>query len=312
MTDKKKAKRVLFNFDFDTEGAHVALVSKQQGGAANGRTVLVTKSVNQGIRPHNPIKVQKALEQIIVTLSMEEFLRKFFDMWYDDAETLTKLLGFETEFEANKKEREANGDSYDWEKGHEDWMSQKLSKFQLMKSLHESPNQAIEDEDFIALTILQERVEKSLSKYEEERQMATNATTVTIEKARFSELEGKETELTVAVQKAADLQSQVEALTLQLTKAAEDKVAAEFTAFSESIKDLVEASQLEKVAKSLFTLKGTDEEAANIMIETLKAKKSAVEGSDLFVEKSHAEEVETQTPEQIRKAALKAEINKPL
>lgn len=311
MTDKKKAKRVLFNFDFDTEGAHVALVSKQQGGAANGRTVLVTKAVNQGIRPHNPIKVQKALEQITVTLSMEEFLRKFFGMWYDDAETLTKLLGFETEFEANKKEHEANGDTYDWEKDHEDWMSEKLSKFQLMKSLHENPNQAIEDEDFIALTILQERVEKSLNKYEEEKQMAT-ANTVTIEKARFSELEGKETELTVAVQKAADLQAQVEALTLQLTKAAEDKAAAEFAAFSESLKDLVEASQLEKVAKSLFTLKGADEEAANIMIETLKAKKAALEQSDLFQEKSHAEEVETQTPEQIRKAALKAEINKPL
>jgi hypothetical protein len=159
--------------------------------------------------------------------------------------------------------------------------------------------------------ILKQAVNVDSQTNEEEKQMAT-ANTVTIEKARFSELEGKETELTVAVQKAADLQAQVEALTLQLTKAAEDKAAAEFAAFSESLKDLVEASQLEKVAKSLFTLKGADEEAANIMIETLKAKKAALEQSDLFQEKSHAEEVETQTPEQIRKAALKAEINKPL
>jgi len=302
MAEKKKAKRVLFNFDFDTEGAHVALVSKHQGGPASSRTVLISKSLNDGIRPRNPVKVQKALDQVTVTMSMEEFLRRWFDLWWDDATLLTKLMGFETEHEAWVRE---NGTD-----GLDDWMEERLSKFQLMKSLHQNPNQVVEDEDFIALTILQERVEKSLSKYEEEKQMA-NANTVTIEKARFSELESKETELTVAVQKAADLQAQVEALTLQLTKAAEDKAAAEFTAFSESIKDLVEASQLEKVAKSLFTLKGTDEEAANIMIETLKAKKAAVENSDLFQEKSHAEG-ETLTPEQIRKAALKAEINKPL
>jgi len=113
---KQKAKRKLFNFDFDTNGAHVALVSKDQGGSACGYSVLVTKSTNSGIQPTDVVKVQKALEQITVTMSMEEFLRKFFDMWSSDAETLTKLLGFETEFEANKAERESSDGEYDWEK----------------------------------------------------------------------------------------------------------------------------------------------------------------------------------------------------
>ncbi len=43
--------------------------------------------------------VIKALQQVTVSMSFEEFLRKFFYMWSDDAELLAKLLGFETELE---------------------------------------------------------------------------------------------------------------------------------------------------------------------------------------------------------------------
>lgn len=37
------AKRRLTNITFEHEGAHVALVGKHQGGAANGHTTLITK-----------------------------------------------------------------------------------------------------------------------------------------------------------------------------------------------------------------------------------------------------------------------------
>nr|WP_314570291.1 hypothetical protein [uncultured Pseudomonas sp.] len=40
------AKRRLNNITFEHQGAHVALVSKEQGGAANGYNTLVTKGVD--------------------------------------------------------------------------------------------------------------------------------------------------------------------------------------------------------------------------------------------------------------------------
>lgn len=46
MTDTKVAKRRLKDITFEHEGAHVALVHKEQGGAANGYTTLITKSTN--------------------------------------------------------------------------------------------------------------------------------------------------------------------------------------------------------------------------------------------------------------------------
>lgn len=304
--NKQKAKRKLFGFDFDTHGAHVALVSKDQGGPANGYKVLVTKSTNTGIQPNDPVKVQKALEQITVTLSMEEFLRKFFNLWYDDAETLTALLGFQTEYEYYKE----NNDDEEWDHGK--WMEEKLSKFTLMKSLHDNPNQTISDEDFISITILQSQIEKSLQQQTEEDPLK-----IQVEKARYEQLESVEKAHEAVVAEAAQLKvekSAMEAeladLRTQVQKAKEEKEAAEFNAFQESLKDLVAEAELATVAKSLFTLKATSPEAAEVVIKSLKDKKELLEKSDLFKEESSGEEVNL-TPEEIKKAALKAAINEP-
>ena len=298
MTEKKKVKRVLFNFDFDSEGAHVALVSKKQGGPANGVPVLVTKALNNGIQPTDAIKVSKALEQVTVTLSMESFLSTFFNMYSSDAEVLTKLLGFQTEYEAAK---EANSDE-EW--SHEKWIEEKLSKFTLMKSLHDNPNQTISDDDFIEITKMQHSIESLLLTQEENKQMAN----VTVTKSRFDELETKEAELLVAVQKAADLQSEIEALKAQVTKAAEDKEALELNAFKERLTPLVAEAELEKVSKSLFSLNKVDAESVEAIIATFVAKKAALENSDLFKEESHEEQV---SPEEKKVQAMKSLLAAP-
>ena len=298
MTEKKKVKRVLFNFDFDSEGAHVALVSKKQGGPANGVPVLVTKALNNGIQPTDAIKVSKALEQVTVTLSMESFLSTFFNMYSSDAEVLTKLLGFQTEYEAYK---EANSDE-EW--SHEKWIEEKLSKFTLMKSLHDNPNQTISDDDFIEITKMQHSIESLLLTQEENKQMAN----VTVTKSRFDELETKEAELLVAVQKAADLQSEIEALKAQVTKAAEDKEALELNAFKERLTPLVAEAELEKVSKSLFSLNKVDAESVEAIIATFVAKKAALENSDLFKEESHEEQV---SPEEKKVQAMKSLLAAP-
>ena len=307
MTEKKKVKRVLFNFDFDSEGAHVALVSKKQGGPANGVPVLVTKSLHNGIQPTDTVAVSKALEQITVTLSFEDFLRKFFGLYYDDAETLTKLLGFQTEHEAREESRSEEEDEWDYES----YLASKISKFTLMKSLHDnllsSPNQTIADDDFIEITKMQHSIEHLLLQQKEETNMV-NSTTIVIEKSRFSELETKEAELTVAVQKAADLQSEVETLKAQISKAVEDKEALELDAFTSRLKDLVADAELEKVSKSLFNMNKVDAESVEAIIATFEAKKAALEKSDLFEEKSHEEQID---PETKKVQAMKSLLNAP-
>ena len=307
MIKKQRAKRKLFNFDFSEAGARVDLVGKANGNAANGYTTLITKSCVDGITPENPLVVTKALDQVNVTMSMEEFLRRFFDLWYDDATLLTKLMGFETEHEAWIRENPEVESS--------NWLEDKVSKFTLMKSLLDNPNQVIPDEDYIEITNLQYLVEKSLVKHEEEKQMAANANTVTIEKARFNELETKETELTVAVEKAATLQAEVdsvkaenEALKTEIQKAKDAQEAEALSALKEEIKDLVAADSLEKVAKSLFTLKQNDAEAAEAVIQTLQAKKAAVEQSDLFQETTHSQEVDVK---KAKDAALAEALKQP-
>ncbi len=44
MAGTRTAKRRLKDFDFSKDGAHLALVHKEQGGAANGYSTLIMKS----------------------------------------------------------------------------------------------------------------------------------------------------------------------------------------------------------------------------------------------------------------------------
>ncbi|MEG2307295.1 MAG: hypothetical protein RSB94_08150, partial [Erysipelotrichaceae bacterium] len=54
--NKRVAKRRLVDIDFSKEGAHLALVHKDQGGAANGYTTLVMKATDK----YSPEFIQKA------------------------------------------------------------------------------------------------------------------------------------------------------------------------------------------------------------------------------------------------------------
>lgn len=90
MTDKVKAKRKLTDITFEHEGAHLALVHKAQGGAASGYKTLVMKSVDN----RSPEFIEKA-SQVKVTLSLPDFLEKFFHVWGEDAELLATMFGYE-------------------------------------------------------------------------------------------------------------------------------------------------------------------------------------------------------------------------
>lgn len=63
-----EAKRKLSNFSFESEGSHVALVGKFQGGPANGVTTLVTKATNDISQE----EVKESLSQVDKGMSSEE------------------------------------------------------------------------------------------------------------------------------------------------------------------------------------------------------------------------------------------------
>lgn len=108
-----KATRRLKNFDFSGDNAAVALVNEDQGGGANGYKTLLMKA-----------------KDVRVELSMEEFLRRFFDMWWDDAELLAGMLGYETE--------------YGWE---DEWGHPLKDSVTLLKNVKDNGVSSIEEKD---------------------------------------------------------------------------------------------------------------------------------------------------------------------
>jgi|AGFS01.1.fsa_nt_gi hypothetical protein len=112
----------------------IALTHKDQGYSANNRHVsLLTKSE---IDPSKlTVEIIKSLEQVQLKVSMEEFLRRFFNMWSSDAELLTKVLGFKTEFEQNIEDNPAREDSWEaeWNEQHQEYIDSKLESIELIK-----------------------------------------------------------------------------------------------------------------------------------------------------------------------------------
>lgn len=296
MTIKRKAKRLLTDFDFSKENHNISLVGPEVGGPANGRATLILKAKDE------MVDVKKALEQVTLTLSMEEFLRKFFGMWYDDAEVLTKLLGFETEYENYKKQDDNEG--YD----HGKYIEERVSQFTIMKGMNSGELALVKASELNEVVALQQKLEPAIVAHFtlKEKQMDE------LELAK-SALTAKETELAAQLElnkslgdKVAELQKE-----LDVMKAAQEK--ASFDAFAEQLKGLVADEKFEQVAKGLYQLHQVDAEAATATIEAMKAKVEVAKAAEqvtvegLTEEQGHGEKVDA---DEIKKAARKAAMNK--
>lgn len=181
MAEKRTPKRRLSKFDFSQEGAHLALVHKEQGGAANGYSTLIMKSAANFSEEF----IQK-VQKIKVTMELDDFLSKFFGLWEDDAKVLAALFGYQEEAEGEgepegvysgdsfwKWRREQNPQTeYDTEptdQEYKDWIASRLTGFEIMKSLHEAESVAevlsgLTEDEYLAVIQDQEQVEKALAK----------------------------------------------------------------------------------------------------------------------------------------------------
>ena len=119
----QKAKRKLSEISFDHEGAHLALCSKSQGAANNWNKALIMKGHN-----FSPEFIQK-MQAIQVTMTIPEFLERFFMLWEEDVEFLSQLLGY---VEPPEDEQAEAIDDYN------KWIEERFQSFSIIKSLHEA------------------------------------------------------------------------------------------------------------------------------------------------------------------------------
>lgn len=140
MSDDRKAKRRLSKFNFEASGARVSLVGPLVGGPANDYEVLVTKSTKDISRTDYLKSIIKAAD-VQVTLSMEDFLEKFFGMWSRDAAALAVLLGYEVDV----------SDEYVCCESAQATIDNKLEGIDLLKSLHKG-------DDFFKLELADQKI----------------------------------------------------------------------------------------------------------------------------------------------------------
>lgn len=241
MTTKQKATRKIKKFDFSGEDATVSLVGPLVGGSANGYQTLLTKS-NRSLSE----EFIKKASQVTVTLSINEYLEKFFGIWdKGNQELLARSLGFITEgmdkFVLEQQEEMLDmkevpeaPSSWDVELGDkelEDYLTYKLQSINVMKQLNEAESIEAElanlsEEEYLQFLQDQEIVEKAFEVYETNAQkliqkqtkkgdenmqvdMIAKSTFVDLEKS-FTELQKAFDEKQVELQKALDVIKQFE------------------------------------------------------------------------------------------------------
>ena len=221
MTTQRKAKRKLTNIDFSGETSHIALVHAEQGGCASGANYkLALKNTN-----FSQEFIEK-MQQIRVTLSIPDFLEKFFHLYGSDAEVLARMLGYVPE--ENDKEDEYDSNWY------ENYIQEKLDSFEILKSLKESESIAntlatLDEKQYLLMLTDQATLEKALNKKESELvALATesdNSTHASVEKSvevsTSKSTKSKETLMTKQVENSTEMVEKSLMVTLQ--KALDDQ-----------------------------------------------------------------------------------------
>lgn len=312
----RKAKRKLSNIDFETEGSHIALVSKQQGGPASGADyALVMKS--RGFSQEFIEKVQ----QVRVTMELPDFLQKFFGLWSEDAKILAYMMGYVEPAETAEMEKMEAEEEY------QDWIKSRMEAFEILKSAHDSDNLAtilseLDEEQYLAMLKDQELIEKA---FENESKLSASAEADDTSPAS----EVKEEEVSASINKEnlekstmdENQKEMVEKATLDLLQKSfdEQKVALEKAletlavyeaekkaAIEKARKDqLVAAVKDEAKAETLFkAVKDVADEEFQAVVKTLTEMQESVEKSALFQEQGSSAQEETEVIQESAVAKL--------
>ena len=176
---KLKAKRKIKALDFSGANAAVALVSKDQGGGANGMTTLLIKGAN-----FSDEFVEKA-SKIKVEMDIVEYLERFYNIYGESAEVLARALGFTTKRQEKyaleqqeemleDKEQMLDPERPDYdsdEKEWEDYITSRVASLEIMKSLYEAESitdaiSALDEDEYLMFLEDQQMLEKAFAEVE--------------------------------------------------------------------------------------------------------------------------------------------------
>ena len=286
-----KAKRRLTNINFEKEGAHIALVNV----AANGYETLVYKSAGlpDGLIEEDILKAS----QVKVTMTIDEYLRKFFGLYWTDSILLAETLGYTVdETELSKWDRE--------------YIDNKISNIEVYKSLFHSVDVSKAFSELPVTTKLsvladQETFEVGLKKSAETKSQTNTDSGVT--DSEVDTLKEKTVDVQKQLEEIRDVLAKDFAAQVEVIKAASEAKVQEQEDVIKSLQGKVaEFEQKEKAAqvevrKSALSDAGatpediekmaaagildTAEEAFTVIVDTLKAKQVSAESQDIFVEK---------------------------
>lgn len=335
MTDQ--AKRKLSEIDFSSDGCHIALVSKDQGGGANKKNFALVLKASTFSK-----ETLEKMQSIKVTLSIPEFLEKFFNLYGTQAEVLARMLGYVPP--------EVEEEEYD-EDWYENYIQSKLQSFEIIKSAYEADNVAtvlseLDETQYLALLKDQQSLERAFKKLDKETKVSkskaqteSKTTVVTVVADTSPDVEAKETKVSPSVVtknketnmtvESTVVDKEVEVVEksafvaiekqMQEQKVALEKAMATITAFETEKKQAIAKAKTDKVnalikdekqaqaiAKAGLSLESEDDFTA--FLGAIQAMVTAVDTSEMFVEKGASVEVTSEVSplERILKAKFQS------
>ena len=281
----RKAKRNLSEIDFSKEGGHVALTCKAQSGPANGHDYALLLKSSQ----RSPEFIQKA-SMVKVEMEITEYLRKFFGLYWEDAEVLARSMGYITKELEDEMEDAAEGES---EETYQSYIASKVNSIEIIKSLKSSDNlikavSVLTEDEYLSVLKDQELIEKALKEYSPVTK--SNKELETMPQAEVPEVKEETVAELIAksqfdlVQKALDenkveLQKALELVEQFKQKEKEAVTKARFEVLKAAVKDTAKA---EVIFKALNLVQ--DETEFQAVVKAVGDLALQVEQSNLFSE----------------------------
>ena len=346
MTEVKrpsKPSKKLSDITFEHDGAHIALVSKQQGGGAVGHNYAIVLKANK----FDPVEVKKA-SKVQVELEITEFLTRFFYMCQVDAEILARTLGFTTKMQEKmileQKEKMLENEeekidpeypSYDSDEEEINmYVNSKVQSINIMKALHNEATRVetmanLTKDEYLQLLKDQAMLEKAMKKVEALKAKESNSpasaagsedtTSVNVDKSKVSQpakldksdkLENKV--MVEELQKALDNQKvELEKALAQIAEFEKAKKEALVKAKTDKIAEAVQDEQLAAIlVKAGLTL--DSDEDFNTYVGAVRTLSEKIEKSALFREEgvsAHQEQKEVKKTSGVA-AILEKKYNK--
>ena len=263
---RPKAKRKLSDISFEHEGAHVALVSKDQGGGANGHNyALVMKSVN-----FSDEFIQK-MQQVKVTMELPDFLQRFFGLWGEDAKVLATMMGYVEPAETSDME------ATEAEEDLQDWIKSRMEAFEVIKSLYEAESMPevlskLDEYEYLAMLKDQEKLEKAFRKIDK-LEKANKPAEKNSAKAEEAKADEGSTE---AIAKAEQSGEKTEAKVEPSETVNKGKSMTKEVQVAEKTVEVVEKSQLDSIQKAFDEQKEQLQKALDLVAAFEKEKKEAI------------------------------------